>query len=76
MPGETRSATKAYKVLAIDEMVRPAKTGGIEKFYRHTILTKGEIRLTVDIDEEDFTPDKADPILTKEAQNADKIKAL
>ena len=76
MAAEAKSTTKAYKVLTIDEMVRPAKTGGVEKFYRHVILTKGEVRITVDIDEGDFTPEKADPILTKAAQNADKIKSL
>lgn len=76
MPGETKSSQKLYKVLSIDEMVRPSKTGGIEKFYRHAILTKGEVRITVDVDEEDFTPEKAAPILEKAAQNADKIKSL
>ena len=65
-----------YKVLKIDEMVRVADTGGIEKYYRHQIKTKGGIVLTVDIDQKDFTPEKAAPILEASAQNADKIKAL
>jgi len=65
-----------YKVLKIDEMIRPGEIAGIEKFYRHTIKTKGKIVLTVDIDEKDFTPEKAAPILQKAAVEADKILAL
>jgi len=65
-----------YKVLKIDEMIRPGEIAGIEKFYRHTIRTKGKIVLTVDIDEKDFTPEKAAPILLKAATEADKILAL
>ena len=67
---------KLYEVLTIDEMVRPSKKGGVEKYYLHAILTKGGIRITVQVNEEDFTPEKADPILAKAAQNADKIKSL
>lgn len=67
---------QAYKVLKIDELSRPSETRGIEKYYRHQIKTKGSVILTVDIDEADFTPEKADVILTKHAENADKIKAL
>ena len=65
-----------YKVISIDEMVRPGEVTGIEKFYRHRIKTKGGIILTVDIDEKDFTAEKAAPILLKKAVEADKIKAL
>lgn len=65
-----------YKVLKIDEMIKPGEIAGIEKFYRHTIKTKGKIVLTVDIDEKDFTPEKAAPILLKAATEADKILAL
>lgn len=65
-----------YKVITIDEMVRPGEISGIERFYRHTIFTKGKVRLTVDIDETNFTPEKSAPILLAAAQNADKIKAL
>lgn len=67
---------KPYKVLKIDEMIRPADTGGVEKFYRHQIKTKGGIVLTVDIDEKNFTAEKAAPILLKKAEEADKILAL
>lgn len=68
--------SKPFKVLKIDEMTRLADAGGIERFYRHQIKTKGGAVLTVDVDEKDFTPEKADPILTKKAENADKILAL
>ncbi|GAI75331.1 unnamed protein product, partial [marine sediment metagenome] len=47
-----------------------------ERFYRHQIKTKGGVVLTVDIDEKDFTAEKAAPILLKKATEADKIKAL
>uniref|UniRef100_A0A6M3XYE5 Uncharacterized protein n=1 Tax=viral metagenome TaxID=1070528 RepID=A0A6M3XYE5_9ZZZZ len=67
---------KAYKVLKIDELTRVSETRGIEKYYRHQIKTKGGVILTVDIDEKDFTDEKAAPILAAKAANADKILAL
>ena len=66
---------KEYQVLKIDEMIKPGVAGGIEKFYRHQIQTTGGVVLTVNIDEADFTEEKARPILTAAAQNADKILA-
>lgn len=65
-----------YKVLKIDELTRMSETMGVEKYYRHQIKTKGEVILTVDISEKDFTAEKAAPILLKKAQEADKIMAL
>jgi len=65
-----------YKVLKITEMIRPSDTEGIEKFYRHSIKTRGGTILTVDVNERDFTDDKAGPILAKKATMADKILAL
>lgn len=65
-----------YKVLQIDELTRVSDTAGIEHYYRHTIKTKGGTVLTVDISEEDFTAEKAAPILAKRATEADKILAL
>lgn len=65
-----------YKVLKIDELTRIGEVGGVERFYRHQIKTKGGVVLTVDIDEKDFTAEKAAPILLKKATEADKIKAL
>ena len=65
-----------FKVLKIDEMTRLSDAGGIEKFYRHQLKTKGGVVLTVDISEKDFTAEKAAPILEKHATEADKILAL
>jgi len=67
---------KLYEVLKIDELTRLTDTQGIERYYRHRIRTKGGVVLTVDIDEKDFTEEKAGPIFTKKAENADKILAL
>jgi len=67
---------KLYEVLKIDELTRMTDTQGIERYYRHRIRTKGGVVLTVEIDEKDFTEEKAGPILAKKAENADKILAL
>lgn len=69
-------AQKPYKVLKIDEMTRVGEMGAIERYYRHTIKTRGGTVLTVDISEKDFTADKAAPILEKRATEADKILTL
>lgn len=76
MPNTTPLMSKPFRVLKIDEMTRLADAGGIERFYRHQIKTKGGAVLTVDIPEESFTPERAEPILAKAAENADKILAL
>ena len=65
-----------FRVMKIDEMTRLAETGGVEKFYRHQIKTKGGVVLTVDVSEKDFTAEKAAPLLEKKAVEADKILAL
>ncbi|MBA7578926.1 hypothetical protein ES708_20792 [subsurface metagenome] len=65
-----------YKVLKIDEMSRIAEVGGIEKYYRHQIKTKGGVILTVNVTEKDFTAEKAAPILLKKAIEADKVLGL
>ena len=67
---------KAYKVLKIDEMTRVGEMGAIERYYRHTIKTRGGTVLTVDISEKDFTAENAAPILEKRAIEADKVLAL
>jgi hypothetical protein len=72
----TGTGAKPYRVLKIDELMRPADTGGIERFYRHQIKTRGGTILTVDIDDRDFSADKAGPILEKRATDADKILTL
>ena len=65
-----------YKVLKIDELIRVADTGGIEKWYRHQIRTLGGVVLSVEIAEKDFTAEKAAVILAARATEADKIMAL
>lgn len=65
---------KAYTVLNIWERMRTREGRGLYKVYQHQIETKGGIVLTVDIGEEDFTPERAEPILTAKAKNADAIK--
>ena len=67
---------KEYEVLKIDQLVRQGELGGVERYYRHTIKTRGGTVLTVDISPEDFVPEKADPIMAAAAANADKIKNL
>ena len=67
---------EAYKVLKIDELTRMSALHGIERYYRHTIQTHGGTVLTVDIDEADFSAEKASPILAKRAIEADKILKL
>jgi len=65
-----------YKVLKITEMLRPGELTGVEKFYRHQIKTKGGTILSVDIAEDDFTEEKAAPILAARAKAADAILKL
>jgi len=67
---------KEYKVQSIDELTRISETGGIERYYRHWIKTAGGVRLSVNVSEEDFTAEKAAPILLSKAQEADKIMKL
>ncbi len=67
---------KPYRVLKIDELSRISDTQGIERYYRHSIKTRGGTVLSVDISEADFTAEKAGPILEKRAIEADKILAL
>lgn len=62
-----------YRVLKIDELTRVSDLHGIEKYYRHTIKSKGGVVLTVNIDEGDFTPEKTGPILVEKAKQADAI---
>lgn len=67
---------KPYKVLKIDELVRMGDMNNIERYYRHTIKTRGGTVLTIDISEQDFTAEKAAEILAKKATEADKILTL
>jgi len=65
-----------YRVLKIDELTRMSDVSGVEHYYRHTIKTKGGVVLRVDISQEDFTAEKAAPILAKKAKEADEILKL
>lgn len=77
MPDEVKTGgQKPYRVLKIDELTRVGEMGAIERYYRHTIKTRGGITLTVDVSESDFTAEKAAPILEKKATEADKILSL
>lgn len=67
---------KEYRVLKIDELVKPSDRGGVERYYRHTIKTAGGTVLKVDVGAGDFTADKAAPILQAAAVEADKILKL
>ena len=62
---------KDYDVLKITELAKLSEVGGIEKYYRYQIKTKGGVVLTVDIDEKNTVNEKAAPILTKRAQEID-----
>ncbi len=67
---------REYEVLSIDELVRPSDRGGIEKYYRHRIKTRGGTVLTVDVGEGDMTKEKVAAALAKRATEFDAIKAL
>lgn len=66
----------AYKVLKIDELVRPGEVGGIERYSRVTFKTRKGVIKTIDIDEVDLTPEKAAPIIEKRAKEIDAIMSL
>lgn len=70
-----KQGTGAYEVLKIDELVKVSDTQQMVRYYRHQIRTKGGVIVSVDIDEKDFTPQKAIPILTKKATEVDGIKS-
>ncbi len=76
MPDTKTDAGKPYKVLRIDEMTRLGEAGGVEKYYRHQIKTRGGVVLSVDVGEREFTAEKAAPILAARAAEADKIMSL
>ena len=65
-----------YKVISTDELTRLSDTRGVEQYYRLRIKTKGGVVITVEIDEKDFTPEKAGPVLLERAKNADQIMKL
>ena len=68
--------SKEYEVIKTDQLTRVSDTRGLENYYRLQIRTRGGTVLSVDIDEEDFTPEKTAPILQARAENADRILKL
>jgi len=67
--------SQAYKVLSIDELSRVGEAGGVERYYRHKIKTRGGTVLTVDIGEEAMDEANVVAILEARATLFDKIKA-
>jgi len=65
-----------YTVLKGDELTRVADTGELEKYRRYQLRTKGKMIISVDLDEEDWPPEKANPIFTAAAREADQVLAL
>jgi len=65
-----------YKVLDSIEMTGIDKIKGIFKYRRYTLRTKSGSVITIDLDEKDWTPEKAGPIFLKAALDEDKIRAL
>ena len=75
-PGQSPEGQKPYKVLKIDELTRLSETGGVERYYRHQIKSRAGVIISVDIDERNFTAEKAGPLLSQRATEADKILNL
>jgi len=66
---------KEYEVLRVDEMSRTDDFGKVEKYHRVRLKTKGSAVITVNLDDKDYTEEKAIPILRAAAQETDKILA-
>ena len=65
-----------YKVTDSVEMTGIDREKGIFKYRRYTLRTKAGSVLTVDLEEKNWTPEKAAPIFLKAATEEDKIRAL
>ena len=68
--------SKEYEVIKSDQLTRVSDTRGLENYYRVQIRTKAGVVISVDVDEEEFTPEKIAPILQAKAANADRIMKL
>ena len=66
-------STKPYVVLKIDEMTRLADAGGVERYYRVKMKTEKGIIISVELEVDELPKDKATPILTKKAKEADSL---
>ena len=67
---------KEYEVIKSDQLTRVSDTRGLENYWRVQIRTKGGVVLSVDVDADDFTPERVAPILQGRATNADRILSL
>jgi hypothetical protein len=65
-----------YKVTNSIEMTGISNEGKIYKFRRYTLRTKSGSVITVELDEKDWTAEKAGAIFLKAATEEDKIRAL
>ncbi len=65
-----------YHEVDIVERTEITREGRVVKVYRISALTKSEVRFTMDVPEADFSKEKVDKLLAKEAQKIESIKAL
>jgi len=65
-----------YHAVDIVERTEITREGRVEKIYRVSALTKSDVRFTMDVPEADFSKEKVDKLLAKEAQKIESIKAL
>ena len=67
---------KEYEVIDSTEMTGIDKVKGIFKYRRYQLKTKAGSVITVDLNEKDWTPEKAAAIFLEAATKEDKIRAL
>ncbi|GAI31517.1 unnamed protein product [marine sediment metagenome] len=65
-----------YHGVDIVERTEITREGRVQKVYRVSAFTKSDVRFTIDVKEADFTKEKVDKILAKEAGKIEAIKAL
>jgi hypothetical protein len=65
-----------YHDVDIVERTEITREGRMQKIYRIAALTKSNVRFTMDVSEADFSKEKVDKLLAKEAQKIESIKAL
>lgn len=65
-----------YHDVDIVERTEITREGRVQKVYRISAFTKSDVRFTMDVPEADFSKEKVDKLLAKEAQKIESIKAL
>jgi hypothetical protein len=65
-----------YHDVDIVERTEITREGRVMKVYRISAVTKSDVRFTMDVSEADFSKEKVDKLLAKEAQKIESIKAL